>query len=114
MSEYGTGFAYCLGLFMAHAERDRNSRAKDPSYDYERWFNGASDHVQDLNTPDNFPQELKERIDEFGNRVWAWGHNFDEPRPTKESYEWSLSEAKDILMLIDKQLGVNVERGDWE
>jgi len=40
MSEFGRGFAYCLGLFLAHAEKDYGMVAH-----YDLWFCAATDHL---------------------------------------------------------------------
>lgn len=61
-SEFGKGLAYCLGLFLAHADRlrsekqtykhsDHESIAKELGATYsmievERWFSGAAEHLR--------------------------------------------------------------------
>jgi hypothetical protein len=48
MSDYGKGFAYNLGLFLAHAERKIDDRAGAEGK--RRWFSGAYDHLIELET----------------------------------------------------------------
>ena len=127
-SEFGKGCTYCLGLFLAHAERtmgmtlkqldemdERNEDKENPNYSLATslWFNGASDHLYELEIPEQFPVALKKRLAKFKHKVLMWGHGFTNTE-TKEDKKWSIQEAKDILRLIDKQLGVKTMKGQWE
>lgn len=52
-SEFGKGYAYCLGLFLAHAERAGQDQKTYKSIGAEdrwpsMWFNAAADHLYDL------------------------------------------------------------------
>jgi len=105
MSEFGTGLTYCLGLFLAHAER---SRFKD---DYGMWFNGAADHLFDLKTDGLTDNALKDRIKVFQNKCLDW--RLDRP-VTNDDYHWAIQEAKDLLRLIDSHFGIETEKGEWE
>jgi len=53
MNEFGKGFTYCIGLFLAHAERKYS--AVEAEVDNMLWFNGAADHLFELEVPDTFP-----------------------------------------------------------
>ena len=108
-SEFGKGLAYCLGLFLAHAER-----YKSTAVDAETWFNGASDHLYEIVIPKSFSKKLRNRITVFQNKCLTWGHGFKEPAPTAEDKEWAIGECKNLLLEIDKQLGIKPIRGTWE
>src|SRR5438552_18754349 len=73
-SEFGKGLSYCLGLFLAHAERDQRLGP-------ELWFNGASDHLYDLQV-DSAPEELRVRLTQFRARSLDFVHGSTESYPT--------------------------------
>lgn len=110
-SEFGKGLTYCIGLFLMHAERKFDTGL----HDTQLWFNGASDHVYDLNVPEAFPKELKERAFAWRDKVLDLGHGsyLCKDVPEKER-DWAISEAKSILMAIDEYLKVEVVKGSWE
>lgn len=105
-SEFGKGTAYCLGLFLAHAERRLCS-------DAQLWFNASSDHLYDLQIPSKCPKALKARLTDFKRKVLIWGHEFS-TTPTQSDIAWSITEAKSLLMELDKLLGVEVIKGEYE
>ena len=125
-SEFGKGLCYCLGLFLCHSERERlynKEVAKKLNYSEEQagkrnakmWFNGASDHLYDLQIPENLPVSLKKRLAEVCKKAIHWGHGFDSnDQPTEEDKKWAIQEAKDLLRLIDEHFGVETQKGDWE
>ena len=133
-SEFGKGLTYCLGLFLCHSERDLfgsakgggkkyeeemdkrmvgNNSKKDYSYSTELWFNGASDHLYDLQIPEELPIPLKKRLAQFQNKIINWGHGFH-CDVTKEDKAWAIQEAKELLILIDKFHGVKIQKGRWQ
>lgn len=113
-SEFGKGLGYCLGLFLAHAERDVKLSVKyEALIDYSMWFNASSDHLFELVIPRALPKEVKERLKVFKTTCITWGHGFTTPA-TKENYDWAIAEAKVLLRLIDKSYGIKVVRGDFE
>ena len=111
-SDFGKGLTYCLGLFLAHAER----KADIPtiSIDADVWFNGASDHLYELEIPDRLSEKLKERLREFQEKCLTWGHRFPEPAATEKDKEWAIQEAKDLLRLIDEEFGIKTAKGEWK
>ena len=69
-SEFGKGYAYCLGLFLAHEWKmfSDKSKAKEWAekhpgdiqvYEASSWFNGAADHLFELEIPAALPDEEK-------------------------------------------------------
>lgn len=112
-SEFGKGLTYCIGLFLAHAEREIHNTGTDR--DYALWFNGASDHLYELNLTKVKNKSLKERISEWRAKVVHWGHGFTKPYPTEKDFNWSIQQAKDFLLEIDtKIIGVKTIKGSWE
>ena len=59
MSEFGKGLCYCIGLFLAHAEREVKTER-----DAGLWFNAASDHLIELQVEDA-PKSVRNRLKEF-------------------------------------------------
>lgn len=123
-SEFGRGLTYCLGLFLAHASRmqiDVEAFTKiypeNPTEGEKRaaeiWFNGSSDHMYEFDTGRVKDVNLKKRLETFQKKVLHWGHGFEKPYPTIKDVEWAVSEAKDLLLQIDKtELGVKAIEAD--
>ena len=130
-SEYGKGLAYCLGLFLAHADRFRSEKqtykhsnqavAKELHATYstievERWFSGASEHLYGLQIT-NAPKVLRKRLTTFRDKCVIWGRGLELVRkgtPTKKDFEWAVREAKDLLFEIDRLTGVKVTKATYE
>ena len=111
MSEFGKGLTYCLGLFLAHAER-KIEIIKEKA---DSWFNMASDHLYELQIPEELPIKLKKRLARLKGKSIHWGHGFDsQDQPTENDVIWAIDEAKDLLRLIDKFHGIETEKGDSE
>ena len=128
-SEFGTGLVYCLGLFLAHAERDvglpkeyqeemdkrMKSIGKEENYSYstEMWFNASSDHLYELQIPENFPEDLKKRLQSLKSKAIHWGHGFHSDCK-KEDKEWAIDEAKELLRLIDEYFKIKTIEATWK
>jgi len=119
-SEFGRGLCYCLALFLCHSERAEDKKFKDKyknkeySFVTEMWFNCASDHLYDLEIPDNLPVTLKKRLKTLQNKAIIWGHGFREEEQAKEEDKnWAIKEAKELIRLIDKAHGVKTEKAGW-
>lgn len=129
MSEFGKGLCYCLGLFLAHTDRlnqdlklYKDMRDKENSgvgdlfsegRAVQMWFNGASDHLYELQT-DGVSEELKARLITLQDKALYFGHSYPEGKPTLKDAHWALQEAKDLLRLIDQERGIQTEKGQWE
>lgn len=101
-SEFGKGYAYCLGLFLAHADRPVYKHS-DGVEDYGLWFNGAGDHIDEF-------QAKTERDNIFKEKVIRWRLE----QPTKKDFQWAIQEAKDLLIEFDKNNGIDTAKGSWE
>ena len=116
MSEFGTGCTYCLGLFLAHAERGRGKDLMERPMWPSMWFNAASDHLYELQIPELASEELKTRLEELQDKSLEWGHGSGllSGDVTEEDVDWAIKEAKELLMLIDEELiKVTTEEAEW-
>ena len=142
MSEFGTGTVYCLVLFANHFNNEgwqsvenhhwqiKGEQPKDAfwfnkivpiwgsperalAHDIEIWANGASDHLYELQIPEE-EGELKEVLTTLMKKGLRMGHSFDctmwEIKDLTEVRNLTLKAA----MLIDQKLGVLSEKGDYE
>ena len=100
-SEFGKGFTYCIGLFLAHAER------KELEGHY-LWFNGAADHLFELEIPDNFILKLECAVWKKMCLRWRLAEY------SKKDLVWALEQAKLFLLVWDKQNNIPCEKGSWE
>ena len=111
-SEFGKGLTYCIGLFLAHAEREIHNTGTDR--DYHLWFNGASDHLYDLDLSKVEDKSLKEKL-VWREKILHWGHGFSRPIATEKDFNWSVQQAKDFLREIDNiVIGIKTIQGQWE
>lgn len=122
-TDFGKGLTYCLGLFLCHSERnemytedmakkldiDEEARGKRNS---EMWFNGASDHLYDLQIPKTLPDTLQKRLKKLQDKAINWGHGL-QSNCKIEDKDWAVNEAKKLLRLIDKHNGVSVGEAQW-
>ena len=97
MSEFGKGLCYCIGLFLAHAEREVKTER-----DAGLWFNAASDHLIELQVEDA-PKSVRNRLKEFAEKCLNFGHGSDMYEATKKDVSWAVEEAKELLRLIDME-----------
>ena len=115
-SEFGKGLCYCLGLFLAHKESITSqleaykSIKSTPERAYQMWFYTAGDHLFEFQDS-QAPKGLKKRCSEFKDFVFD-RRGIEEV--SKKEFLWAIKEAKDLLRLIDKKNGVEVEEGQWE
>ena len=114
MSEFGKGCTYCLALFIGHQYQFQEERLKKLMV-ADGWFNAASDHLYGLQVTGR-SGEIDKRLMKLRKKCLSWDHGFGldgVERPTDADVEWSLAEAKELLLLIDETiLGVEVDGGD--
>lgn len=120
-SEFGKGLCYCLGLFLAHTERAKEMQKQyteinlkcNSNMDWaEMWFNGAADHLFELEIPASFPDELKDRLQTFQSRCLGWRLSLD-CEATPSDVAWSIIEAKELLRLIDEYHHIATAVAQW-
>lgn len=105
-SEFGKGLTYCLGLFLAHAEREIYHE------DYNMWFNGASDHLYEIDA-DGYPDKIQVKVDSLKSLALTFGHGITDTA-SKSDFNACIQDAKDLLLLIDKYHGVKTIKATWE
>jgi len=120
-SEFGKGLTYNLGLFIAHKERYLHDKETYEKMGLNKecagtWFNGASDHLYELEIPDSLPKKLRERLAHFRDKCLDLGRGIGllSDKATEKDYDWAIREALDLLMEIDKTFGVKPIEGSWE
>ena len=122
-SEFGKGCAYCLGLFLAHSERDFLARDFAKTEDEKKairivnsmWFNGAGDHLFELEIPEKFPMKLQKRLRKFREFVLKRRLVLEEKeKVTEKDKQWAIKEAKLLLLEIDKYLEIDCEEAEWD
>ena len=105
--EFGKGFAYCLGLFLCHSERDCS--CYDKLEDYSLWFSGAGDHLIDLCTDELILGESiasqAKSLKNFVNGFRYLGSD-DQPNATREDMENAIRMAKNLLLDWDQKCSV--------
>ena len=118
-SEFGKGFVYNLILFAEHFGRNTGSE-KDIQYikDYGvgLWFNASSDHLHDLEIPDQWKDhEIGKKAKELQDFALDIGHGSRMMEKVKvEEREKVQRLTKDLGLLIDKELGLEPIKGQWE
>jgi hypothetical protein len=106
-SDFGQGFTYCLGKFLEHAERPRLVKAEKEWM----WFAGATDHLRDLELPDNLPEEIAAQVDALEN--FCRLRQNPEFESTYDDVDKALGMAEGILAAVDRWLGVVVKLSRW-
>ncbi len=112
MSEFGKGYAYCLGLFLAHEWRIYEGTQQSTSPD--RWFNGAADHLYDLQIPYALPEDKRREIGEWRDKCIAFRLCMDGEQCTWHDAKAATQKAKDFLREWDQFHGIASEQGRWE
>ena len=111
-SEFGKGTTYCLGLFLAHSEREEIATVKD-NFSAEIWFNASTDHLHELVIPQRCKRETKKRIKAFQDR--CFNYRIGRELADKASIRWAIEEAKELLRLIDIEcLNVKAIEAGWK
>jgi hypothetical protein len=112
--EYGKGLAYCLGLFLCHAEREPGHRIEEiRQMDVEMWFYAAADHLKEMVIPAIIPEPLRDRLTAFRDICLIWRLPIDATPPTQKDKIWAIAEAKTLLRLIDEHMGIATEEASW-
>lgn len=124
-SEFGRGFVYNLILFAKHFERaesylknykelsqklpkDKNIFTDD--YALSLWFNGAADHLYELEIPPQFKNKkigkLAKWLQDNGIK-WRWAEN-----PTQKDFKETFEKLEELARLIDRELGAKTIQAD--
>lgn len=115
-SEFGKGYAYCLGLFLAHADRVEKYKEYEAKVDSGgdiwpgMWFNAAADHLFELQIPASLSEESKTAIQEFQTMCIKNRHE----SPKWEDVINAIQFAKNLLLEWDKFNGIECTKGSYE
>jgi esterase/lipase superfamily enzyme len=113
-SEFGKGTIYPLLLWACHLERNKYKE----KYDYSMWFNGASDHLYELEIPKKWKNKpLGRKLKKLIDLAFDIGHGdrmLDEEEAIKKDFKKCVILTKEIAFLIDKELGFNPIKGEYE
>lgn len=115
-SEFGKGLVVCLVKFAEHKERysERLGDGGMSSSKVELLFNGASDHLYEIEVPEQWKgTEIEAKVTELKDFGLMIGHGFKGRVHTKADITRAYSLCRDIALLIDKKLGLNAEIGEW-
>lgn len=125
-SEFGKGLVICLVKFAEHFERWQEQkklyegmRKKRPdlfneSEAVEMYFNAASDHLYDIEVPEKWQgAEIGKKVKELQDRGLEIGHGYTGKKWAEEDVDDLHKLCREIALLIDKELGLNPEIGEW-
>lgn len=121
MSEFGSGLVYPVGLFLKHAERHYHAGGfadvfpdKENGF-WSMWWCGAADHLMCLSIPDSLPDIIKTKAKELQDIAITYRLPMGErPIDNKEKAFLAIELCTEILFEIDKLLGAEPEKGEWE
>ena len=115
-SEFGKGFAYCIGMLLAHAQfKARYKNDENGSIDYSDFFYPAVDHLSELTLPKKISEDLKHRTLHWKSFCLARRlPTYGAPIPSRSDYFWAISEAKEILRLWDEECGIETIKGNYK
>jgi hypothetical protein len=102
--EFGTGFLYCIGLFLMHDALHIGPRQS------EVWFSGATDHLIDMTIPENLSPDIKSRIELWRDSCISKRLRYNN---TQEDVNNAIDDALEFLMLFDKMNGINVKKAEY-
>lgn len=123
-SEFGKGVIYPLVLFCNHFIHHAYDDHKENYNDFISWFNGASDHLYELEIPVEWKKrKLGKKLKELQDLALDIGHgnlglmdsnHKKAEKFAKASYDKCVLLVKEIAFLLDKELGFKPIKGDWE
>ena len=125
-SEFGKGLVICLVKFAEHADRWPEQRKfyselaiKHPglfneSDAVEMFFNGASDHLYDLEIPEAWQDKIiAKKIVELRDFGLMIGHGYTGRHHSEADIKKAYALCEEIALLIDEQLGLKPDIGQF-
>lgn len=82
-------------------------------HEIELWFNGASDHLYEIECPKKFPA-IAAKVEKLQNISLKIGHSFTENIWTYEDLNKVRKLALEILFLMDKEIGSDPIKAEYE
>ncbi len=125
-SEFGKGLVICLVKFSEHRwqwqeqkklyeEMRQNHPVHFPEAKaIEMHFNGASDHLYEIEVPPKWRRKnLGKKVKELQDFGLSMGHGFSGKEWTETDVEKAYDLCQEIALLIDKELGLKPQIGQW-
>jgi hypothetical protein len=86
------------------------------SHEIEMWANGASDHLYDIKTPKSIRQQkIKSIVKKLQDKALEMGHGFNNEKTyTIEDFHDLRKMTEDIMVLVDKELGLYPIEATWK
>jgi len=119
-SEFGKGLVICLVKFAEHfmtwprTSQEYTDINLPLSRAVEIHFSAASDHLYEIEVPEDWRHtEIAEKVTKLQSRALVIGHSFTNKQWTEQNVEDLHSLCREIAMLIDKQLGLEPDIGEW-
>lgn len=125
-SEFGKGLVICLVKFAEHRWRwfeqknlwkemhEENPELFNESRAVEMHFNGASDHLYEIEVPAVWKRKkIGKKVKELQDFGLEMGHGFTHKGWTEADVEKAYTLCREIALLVDKELGLNPQIGEW-
>lgn len=96
MIEFNNGFITAIALFLEHKNKDRELNKFN-----DLRLNGATDHLFDIEIPENLPENIKKRIEKASDKALSLRNEFSKDgKPADKIFK----EFENILAQIDKEI----------
>lgn len=106
-SDFGTGCAYCLGMFLAHSYFPDGKVSEKIGQSI--WLYAAADHLFEMEIPKHFHPRLRHKLAKLKSEVMAKRlDSVDEKTKLR-----LIEEAKDCLRWMDNYMGVKTKKAKW-
>ena len=125
-SEFGKGLVICLVKFAEHRWRWEEQKADydemkqeghssfSESEAIKLHFNGASDHLYEIEVPPEWEQKkIGRKVKQLRDFGLAMGHGFTGREWTEADVTKAYEMCQEIALLIDKELGLKPQKGTW-
>lgn len=118
-SEFGKGFLYNMFLFAKHwwriySDKKDYKSIGDESRAYQMWFYGAADHLAEFEIPKKFEgTEIGNLAKNLSDKGWSFRGMPGGVKPTAEDFDQFFADMERLMMLIDKELGVEDVKAQW-
>ena len=125
-SEFGKGLVICLVKFAEHRWKwysdkglyeemhEKYPDSFSESHAVEMHFNGASDHLYEIEVPTPYQRtKLGRKVKELQKFGLEMGHGFTRKEWTEADVEKAYTMCQEIALLIDKKLGLEPQIGTW-
>jgi len=133
-SEFGKGLVICLVKFAEHMENSEirpliqgiytdydtrmlkdvygDNKEKFLSSKLERWANGASDHLYEIEVPKGWVA-ISKKVEELKSLGLEMGHGWTGKTWTEKHYHTLINLTREISLMIDKKIGLKPLEGEW-